>query len=519
MSRFANLILAPVLLAACSTTDAPDCETAAKHVAGCYGDEVGAAFAETCTDETAATALADDCGGLEEGKADSTNTPILTPAVEQFKYGSIGADKLGLPVALLRAMPLVCKDLLPAGADPDNRPLEAFGMIYEPGHDLPIGFSTRRLPIIGMQLAGTTCSACHTATVRETASSPRSTVYMGAPNVRFDVQRWNAFLLGCIQDTSKFNKTNLNQAFDQLGIYGMERVLAYSTTFIRAFTDDLKTKLDTVVTDGDWGPGRDDAIALSAALLLDPRHQPTLPAPIDYPAVWNQQARRGHSLHWDGASGSAMERNVLVSVGAGTPKSAVPIDSIGAIQNWLEQIPAPKYPYAIDAALASRGAEVFAAECNSCHGEGGAKLFEVIDLADIQTDPNRVSVVTSEAIAEINMMRGTGWSFGSFRKTNGYLASLLDGIWLRAPYLHNGSVPTLRDLLAPPADRPATFYRGSDVYNKADVGYVSNVPSEGAKTYVEIDTRRQGNGNGGHLYGTALPAEDKDALLEYLKTL
>ena len=517
MSRFLASIA--LILAACNTTDAPDCETAAAHVTSCYGEEVGAAFAETCDPDAAAVALADNCGSIDEGKADSYGTPILTPAVEQFKYGSIGADKLGLPVALLRAMPLVCKDLLPAGADPNTRPLEAFGMIYEAGHDLPIGFSTRRLPIIGMQLAGTTCSTCHTATVRETPESPRSTVYMGAPNARFDVQRWNAFLLGCISDTSKFNATNLSRAFDQLGIYGLDRFLAYKTSFIRAFTDDLRLKLDKVVTDGDWGPGRDDAIGLSAALLLDPKHQPTIAAPIDYPAVWNQKARRGHALHWDGASGSAMERNVLVSVGAGTPKTAVPLESIGAIQNWLENIEAPKYPFAIDASLLARGAEVFAAQCQSCHGAGGDKLFQVVAVSELGTDPNRVSVITEAAITDINNLSGTGWAFDNFRKTDGYLSSLLDGIWLRAPYLHNGSVPTLRDLLAPPAERPATFYRGSDVYNKTDVGFVSNVAGEGAKRYTLIDTSRQGNRNGGHVYGTTLPQADKDALLEYLKTL
>ncbi|MBA2539843.1 MAG: hypothetical protein H0V17_09435, partial [Deltaproteobacteria bacterium] len=93
---------------------------------------------------------------------------------------------------------------------------------------------------------------------------------------------------------------------------------------------------------GAWGPGRDDAIGLSAAILLGDEHLPTLPAPIDYPAVWNQKARIGHSLHWDGASGSALERNVLVSIGAGTPKSMVPLQSIGAIQRFLEELPAPK---------------------------------------------------------------------------------------------------------------------------------------------------------------------------------
>ena len=59
---------------------------------------------------------------------------------------------------------------------------------------------------------------------------------------------------------------------------------------------------------------------------------------------------------------------------------------------------------------------------------------------------------------------GKPWRFSHFRKTNGYANMPLDGLWLRAPYLHNGSVPTLRALLFP-EERPAVFYRGYDVYD------------------------------------------------------
>jgi len=69
---------------------------------------------------------------------------------------------------------------------------------------------------------------------------------------------------------------------------------------------------------------------------------------------------------------------------------------------------------------------------------------------------------------------GRSWSFSSFEKTEGYSSMPLDGVWLRAPYLHNGSVPTLRDLLMPPQDRPTIFYRGYDVYDYEDLGFVSS---------------------------------------------
>jgi len=110
------------------------------------------------------------------------------------------------------------------------------------------------------------------------------------------------------------------------------------------------------------------------------------------------------------------------------------------------------------------------------------------------------------------------WSFTHFQKNEGYNATLLDGIWLRGPYLHNGSVPTLTDMLEPPANRPSVFWRGYDVYDQEKVGFVSQ--GEDAERYGwKLDISVPGNSNSGHLYGTDLSAEDKQALVEYLKTL
>ena len=95
----------------------------------------------------------------------------------------------------------------------------------------------------------------------------------------------------------------------------------------------------------------------------------------------------------------------------------------------------------------------------------------------------------------------------------------LDGVWLRAPYLHNGSVPTLRDLLKPPAARPPAFYKGDDVYDPVNVGFVSDQPGEGGKAFFRFNTADRGNQSTGHTYGTTLGDDEKDALIEYLKTL
>jgi hypothetical protein len=114
------------------------------------------------------------------------------------------------------------------------------------------------------------------------------------------------------------------------------------------------------------------------------------------------------------------------------------------------------------------------------------------------------------------------YRFKRFHKTYGYANTPLDGIWLRAPYLHNGSVPTLRDLLNPAASRPKSYFRGSDVYDPVAMGFESQSPKRlDGRGYFLYDTTLPGNSNQGHegpAYGTDLPEQDKTALIEFLKT-
>ncbi len=96
-----------------------------------------------------------------------------------------------------------------------------------------------------------------------------------------------------------------------------------------------------------------------------------------------------------------------------------------------------------------------------------------------------------------------------------YKARPLNGIWASAPYLHNGSVPTLYDLLSPPDQRPKTFYVGRREYDPVKVGFVTTAFEGG----FQLDTSKAGNYNSGHLFGTNLSATERSALLEYLKSL
>ncbi len=96
-----------------------------------------------------------------------------------------------------------------------------------------------------------------------------------------------------------------------------------------------------------------------------------------------------------------------------------------------------------------------------------------------------------------------------------YKARPLDGIALTAPYLHNGSVPSLYELLLPPSQRSTSFHVGNTEYDPVNVGYAT----ERVNGSVVIDTTALGNSNAGHVYGTALTDAERYALIEHLKTL
>jgi RoxA-like, cytochrome c-like len=99
-----------------------------------------------------------------------------------------------------------------------------------------------------------------------------------------------------------------------------------------------------------------------------------------------------------------------------------------------------------------------------------------------------------------------------------YKTRPLNGVWASAPYLHNGSVPTLWELLKKPEDRAQRFFVGSRQYDPRDVG-LRSVAEESGVRFFEFDVSVKGNSNAGHPYGTALKDEEKRQLVEYLKTL
>jgi hypothetical protein len=281
----------------------------------------------------------------------------------------------------------------------------------------------------------------------------------------------------------------------------------------------------------DWGAGRVDtfnpykAIQFNWNLALLPPSE--LIGASDYPSLWNQAPREGMQLHWDGDNDSVDERNLSAGLGAGITPVTVDHAGLKRVRDWTWTLQPPSYPYPVDAALAARGAAVYGGHCLACHGDhrfrngvsSGDRIGLVEPIDRVGTDRHRLDSYTPAFAAnQYSLFPDSPYRFDRFRKTNGYANQPLDGIWLRAPYLHNGSVPTLRALLDPPGRRPAVFYRGYDVYDQVGVGFVSDVPAEPGRRYFRYDTSVPGNSNSGHDYGTALPDDEKRAIVEYMKT-
>jgi hypothetical protein len=478
--------------------------------------------------------------------------------VKQFKYGSTGGDRLaGIPVGIFNALPKLCRDYLPRKADgTPGEGWEALGFVYEPGMSRPVGTSMRHS--LGFDRIGLNCATCHAGTWRATADA-RPTVVPGMPSHGIDLGTFEHFMVSCVLD-ERFNPWQVVQAAEETGAhYGpIDRLLLRYVTVpaMREAIVLLRFRFRFLDHEIASGPGRFDTFGPEKALLnwplddLDPRETVGI---VDFPSLWLQGPREGMHLHWDGNNTSLEERNRSAAFGSGATPAILDRASLGTIAAWL-RTPAnapPPFPFPIDATRVTRGATLYARYCAECHGANGrdftgAKVGTVEPIANVRTDPCRLDNYTARLSLEQGNLYGAFPTerFSHFRKTDGYANAPLDGIWLRGPYLHNGSVPTVRDLLNPADQRPKLFWRGSDVVDPVKLGFVSTEPTEGNRALFRYETQCAagaacssqpnpenrhddnvchpgpwaGNSNRGHEYATDLPDADKDAIVEFLKT-
>ena len=443
--------------------------------------------------------------------------PVSYSTDEQhFKYGSIGSDVKGVPYWIFRVLPDICPTDLPGG-------YASLGVIQEPGALTPIGFSMRRVGPV--DIVGPNCGLCHTASVRETPTSDPM-IITTAPAHQLNLMGYFKFITACGRNPN-FTAGNILTAINKYTSLSLLDRLVFrfvAVPQVKAALLEQGTKFVSIVAGRpEWGPGRVDTFNPYKVLVfnLDMSNDHSI-GTARFMSVWNQAETEGNWHHWDGNNDSIDERNLSAAIGAGVQLDPPSFDfpSLERVKNYVMTKPAPKYPFKVDLVLAGAGKPIYQKECASCHEPSGEHFGVVTPIAKLGTDPERMLAFDKEMAGRMNTIgAGQPWGFHRFRSTNGYSNHPLQGIWLRAPYLHNGSVPTLEDLLKTEDQRPKTFFAGNDVYDQAKVGFVTDATGNATRSFIAFDTRQKGNANTGHTYGTWLSDQDKKALLEYMKTL
>lgn len=276
-----------------------------------------------------------------------------------------------------------------------------------------------------------------------------------------------------------------------------------------------------------------DTMAWSQQPLLDP---PPLPAaPVSVPPWWRLAKKNALYSSAEGR-GDLARAMMLGAIYCAEDVAALrKIDAYAPdMRAYFASIPPPRWPFDIDRELAEQGRAVFEATCSRCHGTYGEKPSYpnlVVATAEIGTDPMLVKTGLPGSGD-----RYLGWFNRSFfgetaraAPADGYIAPPLDGVWITAPFLHNGSVPNIAVLLDS-SKRPKywtrSFTSAAADYDPETLGWKhTELPygKDGARDGQErkkiYDTTRPGYSNAGHTFGDPLSEADRKAVLEYLKTL
>lgn len=500
-------------------------------------------------------------------------------AFKHFKDTPMGST--GIPTIMLRVFPVLFPEIwgnpqeyfAPVGLmkdpfDPDKKlPLglghTGSGTIIP----VPVGDTTINVEIQATQLS---CAACHTGRVSDNRGNIKPLI--GAPNNQFDRFRYGVFqtVIHPNYTADSFRTAILAEVAAGAGwLYpelelrqqeALEAAVFLSPGAAENFLNVLRERViaaaqRSAATIGAYtyggpsapdfnGPqhGLVDAYSNAALLVLDPSilspqelaaAAPPGPAISDIMSIWMQKDRPAGQ--WDGSVVSPVHRNVESSVAVVGSPTNIDLDNAVITNEFAQNLPAPSYPFSVNKRAAKKGRKLFKAYCASCHYPGSETVFPT---EHVGTDPLRANALTDytlprlttvfrascpENLKECNNAQGKPFDDEEIiRITGGYQALPLDGIWARAPYLHNGSVPTLAALLT--GDRPTQFYRGNTGYDQTNVGFTWH-RREGQ--YVMLyDTTLDGFSNAGHdtpeFNGNIDWANEPNKLyylLEYMKTL
>ncbi len=276
-----------------------------------------------------------------------------------------------------------------------------------------------------------------------------------------------------------------------------------------------------------------------AALLVahrDPQTLEWLPTPIldipnevvptDVPAWW--LLKKKNAMFYNGFGRGDFGKFLMLSniLTVKDSSEAREVNShFGDVLAYIKSINPPKYPKAIDDNLAAKGKTIFTNTCSKCHGTYGddGKYPNLLIPASIIRTDSMLYLGNQQNPQFIDWFNKSWFAQGDhparLEPYKGYVAPPLDGIWITAPYLHNGSVPTLQALLNS-KERPRYWKRNfkQPTYDYDNIGwqYETVTAPEKRTTY---NTDLPGYRNVGHTFGDKLSDAERKAVIEYLKTL
>ena len=361
----------------------------------------------------------------------------------------------------------------------------------------------------GISMIAPNCLQCH-------ADSLRGEYLIGLPNTSFDFTVDMTFASGFIK------KSLLYQ-------YGeSSKEWAASFPFIRAM-EAVSPHIQTEVV----GANPADKLAAVLAAHRDPTDLswsdepqlsiPTEVVPADPPAWWllkHKQAMFATGIGRGDFARLMMASSLLTLTD--TTRAREIDDQFVHVRAYIESLEAPRYPLPVDFELATKGEHLFNKHCVKCHGTPDKYPNYLVDLSVIKTD----SLLVTSNFAYPNFIdwynkswfsKGTGRAF--LEKGAGYVAPPLTGVWATAPYLHNGSVPTIYHMLNSKS-RPTYWIQHSSSFDidSVQLGWQFKEVDGKVDKYV-YDTTLPGYGNQGHTFGDELVDTERFAIIEYLKTM
>lgn len=264
---------------------------------------------------------------------------------------------------------------------------------------------------------------------------------------------------------------------------------------------------------------------------------PEDPPPVSVPPWWRMAKKPAMFSMGEGRVDHARIMMSASMLCTDTLEALEKIDAYAPdIREYIASLKPPQWPFDIKQPLVATGKKVFEESCSQCHGRYGENAHypaRLVPIEIVQTDSTLIDFARGEGAYHIDWFNRSFYGETSIMSPgSGYVAPPLDGIWATAPFLHNGSVPTIRALLDS-SSRPAIWHHTVNnalnpaSYDQKDMGWMHKQlqPSEsmvradsdpGKRIY---DTRVSGYSNDGHLFGDHLSNAQRDAVIEYLKTL